>query len=181
MFRRAIAGFLATVVILLTGCSNAVALQTFSDRSGLFSFGYPNGMMQVQGLRNDAGRTLLFRDLVYDDELVSLTVADYDKAERIEDLGSIEAVGRRVATNLLAPAGSDREATLLNGGSLERDGRVYYILEYAVNANGQPRHDVVTVAIAHNKLYTLTASTSESRWQTLNRAFYEVGKSLVVN
>ena len=138
MVRRAIAGFLVAVAVLLVGCSNGVALQTFSDRSGLFSFSYPSGMMQVQGARSEVGKAFLFRDLVHDDELVSLTIADYDKADRIEQLGSIETVGRRFADNVLAPAGSEREATLLNGGSIDRDGTMYYILEYAVNANGQP-------------------------------------------
>ena len=181
MFRRAISGFLIVVALFVTGCSSSVALREYSDRSGLFSFSYPSGMQQVQAPRSDEGRSLLFLDLVYSDELVSFTVADYDKADAIEELGDLEAVGKRVADNLLAPAGSGRTATLRNGGTLDRDGLTYYILEYALDADGVPRHDVVAVTINRHKLYTLTASTSESRWDNVGGAFYEVAKSLTVN
>ena len=131
--------------------------------------------------RSAEGRSLLFLDLVYSDELVSFTVADYDKANRIEELGDLETVGQRVANNLLAPEGSGRTATLLNGGIVEREGQNYYILEYALEADGMPRHDVVAVTIQRHKLFTLTASTSESRWGNVKGAFYEVAKSLTVN
>ena len=181
MLRRAIAGLLATVIIFVGGCSAKAGLQTYSDRSGAFSFAYPNGMNQVTAAPSAAGRSILFRDLVYGDELVDLTIADYDKAETIDGLGSIEEVGQRVATNLLAPEGSGRTATLVNGGSIDRDGQTYYIYEYAMDAEGMPRHDMVSVTIQRHKLYTLTASTSERRWDTVNGAFYEVAKSLQVN
>ena len=181
MLRRAIAGILATLIIFMGGCSAKAGLQTYSDRSGLFSFEYPNGMNQVAAAPSDAGRTILFRDLVYGDELVELAVSAYDKADTIDGLGSIPEVGERVANNLLAPEGSGRTATLVNGGSIDREGQIYYIYEYALDANGTPRHDMVAVTIKRHKLYTLTASTSERRWNSVKGAFYEVAKSLQVS
>ncbi|MGK7905670.1 MAG: photosystem II reaction center PsbP [Synechococcus sp.] len=181
MLRRAIAGILATLIIFVGGCSAKAGLQTYTDRSGLFTFAYPNGMNQVAAAPSNTGQSILFRDLVYGDELVDLTVADYDKADTIDGLGSIPEVGERVANNLLAPEGSGRTATLVNGGSIDRDGQMYYIFEYTLDADGMPRHDMVAVTIKRHKLYTLTASTSERRWNTVKGAFYEVAKSLQVS
>ena len=180
MLRRAIAGILATLIIFVGGCSAKAGLQTYADRSGLFTFSYPNGMNQVAAPKSE-GRSILFRDLVYGDELVNLTVADYDKADSIDGLGSVSEVGDRVAKNLLAPKGSGRTATLVNGGSIDRDGQTYYLYEYSMDADGVPRHDMVSVTIKRHKLYTLTASTSERRWDSVKGAFYEVAKSLQVS
>jgi photosystem II oxygen-evolving enhancer protein 2 len=39
----------------------------------------------------------------------------------------------------------------------------------------------VTVTVRHHRLYTLTASTQESRWPQVQAAFREVGRSLSVS
>lgn len=174
--RAWISGFLVLVLVLATGCSSAGSLRDYTDSSGLFSFRYPNGMVAVEG----DGVAVLLRDLIYEDEVVSLKIAPYDVADRLEELGSVAEVGQRVATNILAPEGSGREAELINGGSLSLPGSTVYIYEYATTIGELKRHETVAVTIQRHKLYTLTATTSERRWPRVKDAFYEVAKSLRV-
>ncbi len=175
--RAWISGFLLLVLVGLTGCSSAGSLRDYNDPSGLFSFRYPNGMVAVE----DEGTAILLRDLVYEDEVVSLKISPYDGADRLEDLGSVADVGQRVANKILAPKGSGREAELLNGGSLNLPDSTVYIYEYATSIGQFKRHETVAVTIQRHKLYTLTATTSERRWPRVKDAFYEVVKSLRVS
>lgn len=175
--RAWISGLMLLVLVFVTGCSSAGSLRDYNDPSGLYSFRYPNGMVAVAS--DDVA--ILVRDLVYEDELVSLTITPYDVADHLEDLGSVAEVGDRVANNILAPADSGRTAKLLNGGSLDLPDSTVYIYEYATQIGDFQRHEMVAVAIQRHKLYTLVASTSERRWPRVKDAFYEVAKSLRVS
>ncbi len=174
--RAWISGFLVLVLVCVTGCSSAGSLRDYTDPSGLFSFRYPNGMVAIK----DEGTAILLRDLVYEDEVVSLKISPYDAADRLEDLGSVAEVGQRVANKILAPEGSGRDAELINGGSLSLPNGTVYIYEYATSIDQLKRHETVAVTIQRHKLYTLTATTSERRWPRVKDAFYEVAKSLRV-
>jgi photosystem II oxygen-evolving enhancer protein 2 len=166
--------------LLTSACSGASNLRAYSDPSGAFAFAYPNGMVAVN-LRPGKGPAVLLRDLVYDSENVSLMIAPFDKGETIAELGSPEAVGELVAEKILAPAGSGRSATLLASEAFERQEHPYYLLEYQTDMGSQLRHELVTVTVRHHRLYTLTASTQESRWPQVEATFKNVGHSLNVS
>ena len=52
----------------------------------------------------------------------------------------------------------------------EVDGKIYYLLEYAVKLpNQQERHNISSVAVSRGKLFTFNASVPEKRWQKLQR------------
>ncbi|NJK64612.1 MAG: photosystem II oxygen evolving complex protein PsbP [Synechococcaceae cyanobacterium SM2_3_1] len=167
------------LTLVLSSCGSAVGLRTYNDAEGLISFSYPNGMVAVESPSLAEAKVVL-TDLVNNVETVSLMVSPYDQAERIEEMGSPAEVGQRVKAHILAPEGSNREATLINAGQLQTNDTTYYLLEFNTSLAGIPRHELVTVTIKHDQLYTLTASTSDSRWPQMKDTFYTVAQSLRV-
>jgi photosystem II oxygen-evolving enhancer protein 2 len=167
------------LTLVLSSCGASVGLRTYRDPDGLISFSYPNGMVAVESPSLSEAKVVL-TDLVNNAETVSLMVSPYEQAESIEEMGSPAEVGQRVKENILAPSGSNREATLINAGQLQTNDTTYYLLEFNTSIAGIPRHDMVTVTIKHDQLYTLTASTSDSRWAQMKDAFYTVAQSLRV-
>jgi photosystem II oxygen-evolving enhancer protein 2 len=129
---------------------------------------------------SDQSTTVVLRDLVYETENVSLMIAPFDRADHIQDMGSPEEVGQRVAAKILAPEGSGRTATLLSTSQIEDQGQVYYLFEYETRLGSQKRHETVGITIFRHRLYTLTASTIESRWSKVKNSFYGVAQSLRV-
>lgn len=166
--------------LVVGACSAGSNLRAYRDPSGAFAFAYPNGMVAVN-LGPGKGPVVLLRDLVYETENVSLMIAPFDKGETIADLGSPDEVGQLVAEKIIAPEGSGRSAKLLAAEAFERQEHPYYLLEYQTDMGSQLRHEVVTVTVRHHRLYTLTASTQESRWPQVQAAFRNVGRSLNVS
>jgi photosystem II oxygen-evolving enhancer protein 2 len=166
--------------LVTSACSGGSNLRAYSDPSGAFAFAYPNGMVAVN-LRPGKGPAVLLRDLVYDSENVSLMIAPFDKGETIADLGSPDEVGQLVAEKIIAPEGSGRSAKLLASEAFGRQEHPYYLLEYQTDMGSQLRHELVTVTVRHHRLYTLTASTQESRWPQVEATFKNVGHSLNVS
>lgn len=166
--------------LVVGACSAGSNLRAYRDPSGAFAFAYPNGMVAVN-LGPGKGPVVLLRDLVYETENVSLMIAPFDKGETIADLGSPAEVGQLVAEKIIAPEGSGRSAKLLAAEAFERQEHPYYLLEYQTDIGSQLRHEVVTVTVRHHRLYTLTASTQESRWPQVQAAFRNVGRSLNVS
>ncbi len=165
--------------LLLGGCVGSANLRSYSDPGGSFSFVYPNGMIPVE-LAPDQEPVVVFRDLIFATENVNLMISPYDGADQIEAVGDAQEVGHRVAEKILAPPGSGRTAQLLKSGQMEKQGKTYYLLEFSTQLQGQSRHDVVAVTISRHQLFTLTASTLESRWPQVKQAFYEVAQSFQV-
>lgn len=166
--------------LLTSACSSASNLRAYRDPNGAFAFAYPNGMVQVN-VGPGKGIAVLLRDLIYDSENISLMIAPFDKGETIAELGSPEEVGKLVAEKILAPEGSGRSTTLLASEAFERQENPYYLLEYQTDMGSQLRHELVTVTVRHHRLYTLTASTQESRWPQVKATFKNVGHSLNVS
>jgi photosystem II oxygen-evolving enhancer protein 2 len=166
--------------LIIGACSASPNLRVYRDPNGAFAFAYPNGMVSVK-LSPGKGLAVLLRDLVYETENISLMIAPFDKGETIADLGGPEEVGQLVAKKIIAPEGSGRSTQLLAAEAFERQGQPYYLFEYQTNLGSQLRHEVVTVTVRHHRLYTLTASTQESRWPQVQAAFREVGRSLRVS
>lgn len=167
------------LVVGLSACSSIPNLRSFQDPGGRFAFAYPNGMVQVSTPQK--GPDVLLRDLVYETENINLMIAPFDQNDQIDQLGTPIEVGQRVAERIIAPSDSGRSAQLLNGGQLQRDGQTYYILEYSTHVGNQDRHELMTLTLKHHQLYTLTASTTETRWPQVKDSFYAVAQSLKVS
>lgn len=167
------------LAVLLVGCSaSAAGLQRFSSTDGRYAFLYPTGWTRVAVTD---GPEVVFHDLINSDETLSLVVAPVDPDKKLEDLGSVVAVGEKLRSTVIAPPGSGRVAELVEASEREDLGRTFYDLEFEVHLADRDRHELATVVADHGQLYTLAASTNDARWEKVEAMFHQVIGSFTLN
>jgi photosystem II oxygen-evolving enhancer protein 2 len=160
------------LVVALVGCSAAAAgLNSYQSPDGRYAFLYPTGWTRVQV---SGGPQVVFHDLINSDETLSLVVAEVGPESDLEGLGSAVAVGEKLRRSVIAPAGSGREAELVEAAERERGGHTFYDLEYRVHLADRDRHELATVVVDRGRLYTFAASTNEVRWPRVRELFERV-------
>ena len=107
-------------------------------------------------------------------------VSDVDTDDELQQLGSAVAVGERLRRDVIAPAGSGRDADLVEAKEREASGHTFYDLEFAVHLQDRDRHELATVVVDRGRLYTLATSTNESRWPKVKGLFKEVVESFTL-
>ncbi|AFZ27674.1 PsbP [Cylindrospermum stagnale PCC 7417] len=156
----------------------AAGLKSFVDSADGYQFLYPNGWLQVKVAN---GPDVVFHDLIEVSENVSVVISAAPEGKTLAELGTPTEVGYRLGKAALAPPDSGRTAELVNAGQKEVDGKIYYLLEYAVKLpNQQERHNIASVAVSRGKVFTFNASVPEKRWQKLQRMIDEVVSSFTV-
>ncbi len=162
----------AVLGLALVGCSAAAAgLNSFASPDGRYAFLYPTGWTRVQV---SGGPQVVFHDLINSDETLSLVISDVTPDRDLEQLGSAVAVGEKLRRTVIAPAGSGREADLVEARQRETGGHTFYDLEYAVHLSDRDRHELATVVADRGRLYTFAASTNELRWPRVKELFERV-------
>ncbi len=177
MFKRTVSTLLVLFALFLTSCANTPTsgLVPFADSKDGYRFLYPNGWTETKG---NSAIDILFHDIIEPSENVSVAITKLETVKDLEDIGDAEAIGLRVQERVVAPTGSGRQAKLLNATKRESGEHSYFTFEYAVKrAQGEPRHDLVTVATNRGNLYTLSISSSEKRWEKVKELFSRVAKS----
>ena len=165
-------------VVMLTACSGTAAgLNSFQSPDGRYAFLYPSGWTRVAV---SGGPQVVFHDLINSDETVSLVVSEVDADDELQQLGSVVAVGERLRRDVIAPAGSGRDAELVEARERETSGHTFYDLEYAVHLQDRDRHELATVVVDRGRLYTLAASTNELRWPKVKGLFERVVSSFTL-
>lgn len=180
MFKRTVSTLLVLFALFLTSCANTPTsgLVPFADSKDGYRFLYPNGWTETKG---NSAIDILFHDIIEPSENVSVAITKLETVKTLEDIGDAEAIALRVQERVVAPVGSGRQAKLLNVSQKESKDRNYYTFEYAVErAQGEPRHDLVTVATNRGNLYTLSISSSEKRWDKVKELFSRVAKSFTI-
>jgi len=165
-------------VLMLSACSGSTSgLNSFQSPDGRYAFLYPTGWTRV-AVSN--GPQVVFHDLINSDETVSLVVSEVDGDDDLSQLGSAVAVGERLRREVIAPQGSGRDADLVEARAREASGRTFYDLEFAVHLADRDRHELATVVVDRGRLYTLAASTNESRWPKVQDLFGRVISSFTL-
>ncbi|MCM1984800.1 photosystem II reaction center PsbP family protein [Lyngbya confervoides BDU141951] len=179
MWKRIVAIALVCVSLTLQGCVAAGGgLKAYVNERNGYEFVYPNGWVQIQ-VNN--GPDVVFRDLIEESELVSVVVSNLTGNQtKLSDLGTPNEVGLRLATSVLAPPGSNRQAQLLSSSERVLGDRTYYNLEYYIDLPNAERHNLASVAISRGKLFTLSVSAPESDWSKLEATFKNVANSFAV-
>jgi photosystem II oxygen-evolving enhancer protein 2 len=162
-----------------TGIATAVAgLKSFVNTSDGYEFLYPNGWVQV---KVSNGPNVVFHDIIETGENVSVVISPVEEGKTLAELGTPGEVGYKLGKAALAPEGSGRTAELVNAGTRETQGKIYYMLEYLVKlANGKQRHNLASVAISRGKLFTFNASVAQNRWRKIQRTIDDVANSFQV-
>jgi len=181
MFKRAVSTLLLVLALFLTSCANTPTsgLVPFADSKDGYRFLYPNGWEETKG---NSAIDILFHDIIEPSENVSVAITKLQTVASLEEIGEPEAIGLRVLKRVVAPEGSGRQGKLLNAEQHQYSDRNYYTFEYAVErAQGEPRHDLVTVSTNRGNLYTLSISASEKRWGKVKNLFTRVAKSFTIS
>ncbi|MDB9313069.1 photosystem II reaction center PsbP [Spirulina sp. CS-785/01] len=166
--------------LVLTACSAASNLQSFTDSRDGYRFLYPNGWVEVDVKNATEGVDVVFRDLVERTENLSVIISEIPEDKSLSELGTPSEVGYRFLKSRQNDD-SDREAEFLSADSREGENHEYYILEYAVTLpNQQQRHNIASVAVSRGKLFTFNLSTSEQRWQQVREKFNIIVRSFSV-
>ncbi len=166
------------LVIFLGGCSGAGSsgLNAFQSPDGRYGFLYPTGWTRVAVT---GGPQVVFHDLINSDETLSLVVSEVGSEVDLEELGSPEAVGERLVTQVIAPEGTGREVELVDAKERKTNEHIFYDLEYILRLKDRDRHELATVVIDRGYLYTLATSTNEVRWPKVKKIFERVIDSFV--
>ncbi len=180
MLKRIAAILLIMLSLSLTGCaSTASGLKSYVDSTDGYEFLYPNGWLPV---KVSNGPDVVFHDLIETTENVSVVVSSVPQSKTLAELGTPGEVGYKLSKSAIAPPDSGREAELVNAGKLESDGKIYYLLEYAVKLpNQQELHNLASVAISRGKLFTFNVSALEKRWPKVRQVFEQLVNSFSVD
>lgn len=179
MLKRIATILLLVMSLSLTGCVVATAgLKSYVDSYDGYQFLYPNGWLPVQV---ENGPDVVLHDLIEATENVSVVISPVPAGKTLAELGTPGEVGYKLAKNAIAPPDSGRQAELVNAEKVEAGAKTYYLLEYAVTlADRRQRHNLASVAVSRDKLFTFNVSTPEQRWAKMQPTFEQVVKSFSV-
>ncbi|WP_448570893.1 photosystem II reaction center PsbP [Trichothermofontia sp.] len=177
---------LAIVGVVLQSCgSPASGLNRYTDQADGYEFLYPPGWLQVQVTN---GPDVVFHDLIETTENVSVVISPIAPGKSLSALGTPSQVGQELVKRALQPAltAQSNSATptsveLVNAEAHEMATKTYYVLEYAVEREGQRRHNLASVVVSGDRLFTFNLSTSEQRWPQVQGLFKTVVNSFTVS
>tara|TARA_Y100001978_G_scaffold107096_1_gene95654 strand:- start:16743 stop:17297 length:555 start_codon:yes stop_codon:yes gene_type:complete len=168
--------FALTLCFFISSCGSGLnaGLEAYQSPDGRYGFFYPTGWTRV---KVEGGPEIIYHDLINSNETLSLVVSDVKKDIELDQLGTPLEVGQTLIDKVIAPAGSGRAVKLLNANQREDEKHVFYDLEYQLNLNEQPRHELATVVIDRGSLYTFAVGTNEDRWNKVEKLFVNVIQS----
>ena len=166
------------VGITLQGCVSATAgLKSYVDSYDGYKFLYPNGWVPA---KVSNGPDLVLHDFVEPSENASVVISDVPEGRTLADLGTPTEVGQRLANRTISSDDGERKAELIIAESYDSEVGPYYILEYEVTLPDTVRHNLASVVVRRNKLFTFNVSTTEARWQKVKKTFQQVVSSFSV-
>ena len=183
MFKSFFAGLLIVLSLVISSCSAGVSgLQSYVNTSKGYEFLYPNGWIPVNLGKSSKGSVdVVFRDLVERTENLSVIINEVPDGKTLEDLGSPSEVGYRLLKVINSNPNSDREAEFIRAESRQGKDKTYYLLEYEENLPDQgERHNIASVAVSRDKIFTFNLSTPQRRWNNVKDSFEIAAKSFSV-
>lgn len=179
MLKRLTLAFLMVTALILQGCIGAGAgMQPYTDTYDGYRFLYPTGWTEVKVAGN---ADVVFHDIVNETENISVVISDVPEGQGLKDLGTPTEVGYKLSKSINAITGDDREVELANAIEISRDGEPYYILEYIADLPSGVRHNLASVVVRRNKLFTFNASTEEERWDKVSTLMKQAVASFSVD
>ena len=184
MFHR-----LTTIILVLFwslglfGCAAQTGgMPKYTSLEKGYEFVYPNGWIKVEVENASPGVDVVFRDLIERSENLSLIISNTGDNQTLGELGTPTEVGYRFMKQVNQDPQLNRTAELISASTREDDQHnTYYILEYQVTPpSGSVRHNLATVVVSENKLYTLNLASSQQRWHQVKTLFEAVVNSFSV-
>ncbi|WP_448562022.1 photosystem II reaction center PsbP [Trichothermofontia sp.] len=184
--KQSVVGLLIVLAVVLQSCGSPTSgLNYYVDQADGYEFLYPLGWLQVQ-LKD--GPDVVFHDLIETTENVSVVISPIAPGKSLSALGTPSQVGQALVKRALQPvvtaqntSASPAKVELVNAEAHETNAKTYYVLEYAVERDGQKRHNLASVVVSGDRLFTFNASTSERRWPQVKGLFETVVNSFTVS
>lgn len=164
MLKRFAALLLVVITLSLQSCATATSLQSYSDSYEGYEFKYPTGWVAAEV---PDGPDTVFHDIINASENVSVVISPVSGGKTLPDIGTPTEVGYKLSKSITSQSTDDRNVELVNAQSFEAGDKLYYVLEYIANLPSGTRHDLASVIVRRNQLYTFNASIPESRWEKL--------------
>ncbi len=174
MLKRIAVLLLLIVSLGVQSCtSGAAGLNSYVDSYDGYEFLYPNGWVEIK-VDGDNGPDVVFHDIIQESENVSVVISPVPEGQTLKDLGSPTEVGQRLAQRVITSEEGDRKAELLGAAERNLEGETYYLLEYEVQLPGQRRHNLASAVVRRGKLFTLSVSSLDNRWDKMRDTFRTV-------
>lgn len=164
MLKRWAALVLVVLALGLQSCSPGTSLQSYNDSYEGYEFRYPTGWVAADV---PGGPATVFHDIINPSENVSVVISPVSGGKTLPDIGTPTEVGYKLSKSITSMSTDDRNVELVNAQSFTAGDKLYYILEYVANLPSGTRHDLASVIVRRNQLYTFNASIPEERWERL--------------
>jgi photosystem II oxygen-evolving enhancer protein 2 len=162
MLKRLTTLFVLVTALVLQSCvGSGVGLKSYVDSYDGYQFLYPTGWLEVEVA---GAADVVFHDIVNETENISVVISDVPEGQTLADLGTPTDVGYKLSKSINAMAGDDREVELLSAQAITKDEATYYILEYVADLPSGKRHNLASVIVRRDELFTFNASTRDDRW-----------------
>lgn len=167
----------------ISGCTpNVSGMPKYVSLEKSYEFVYPNGWIKVEVENASPGVDVVFRDLVERTENLSVIISEVGDNQSLGKLGTATDVGYRFMKQVNQDPKLNRTAELISASTREDNQHIYYILEYQVKPPlGLDRHNLASVVVSGNKLYTFNVSSSQQRWNQVKALFEAVVNSFSVS
>lgn len=163
MLKRLAALVLIILTFSLQGCvSTGGNLLSYANQYEGYEFRYPNGWTEVSV---PGAADVVFHDIIQETENVSVVISEVPPGKTLESLGDPTEVGYKLSKSITAMADDSRDVELISAQKIEApENKAYYILEYVADLPSGVRHNLASVIVRRDKLFTFNASTREERW-----------------
>ncbi|KAK4523579.1 hypothetical protein GAYE_PCTG70G1475 [Galdieria yellowstonensis] len=142
-------------------------VETYKDLVKGYKILRPIGWNQFAGQRNQYD--IKWQDIIQPLEIVMIATVDVGKSKSVKDLGSPTQLGEKLANK--------RKMQLVNATEVDCGG----VPAYEIELKGDPIHQLVLLTASRSKLFSVTASCSESRWSNREKLLRTVVDSFVPN
>lgn len=138
-------------------------VEVYKDLNKGFTILRPQGWNQFEAT---AGQyDIKWQDLIQPLEIITVLTTPVGKGKTLADIGTPDAVGAKLAKS--------RRAELVSAVSRDVDGLTYYNVELKNNSV----HQLTSLVVNKNKLYSVNVSSAESKWPKREKLLRGVAES----
>jgi photosystem II oxygen-evolving enhancer protein 2 len=153
----------AAAGLTLVPPARAGDLQPYKDIAKGFSIMRPTAWNEFDA--SEGQYDVKWQDIIQPLEFVTVLTSPVSKGKTIQSVGSVDAVGEKVA--------SSRGGQLVAAAETAIEGIPAYVFEIKKG----PAHQITLLTITKNKLYSVNASASEQRWTRRQKLLRSVVES----
>lgn len=181
MLKSLLAIVLVILSLSLVSCNNSAAgFNNYVNVTKGYEFLYPNGWENIKVNSPSKGVDVVFRDIIERTTNLSVVISSVPPEKSLANLGTATDVGYQLLKTTLS--NSHRQVDLMSASTQETGGKIYYLLEYEAKLPNYPqRHNLASVTVNRDQLFTFNLSTPQTNWQDFKNQYQIVVNSFQVH